>query len=253
MPPPSSYTTYKHKEITYFCSSTSISTTSHLKASFLVSPTIEIEADPDAEVTKTQHADLPRKYKLHGAKLEQIWRSFDRSQRVNVFKVGVLEDGYLKHSKDRSAGATWKIVPEMDLHDITTEPEYLLDHLRYRATTSLLHQHRVCIYDGPGYCMFVLESMRNKNPRLTQDFKYCFTGFYDEETYGQSFKTTTAASYREVTTKLASVLEERIVVLKEVGELALTRQLNTLIHLNVLVADILDAGSTTKSTKPTAK
>lgn len=78
------------------------------------------------------------KYKLHGQKIEQIWRSFDQSQRVNVFKVSIVEDRYLKHSKDQSVGDRWKVVPEMNLHDVTAEPEYLLDHLRYRATTSPL-------------------------------------------------------------------------------------------------------------------
>ncbi|KAF7855274.1 uncharacterized protein EAF02_011533 [Botrytis sinoallii] len=245
-------TTYKHKEVTCFCSSTSISTISHLKPSFLASPTMETEAD-HAQVTKTQHADLARKYKLHGPKIEQIWRSFDQSQRVNVFKVGVVEDGYLKHSKDQSIGAPWKIVPEMNLHDITTEPEHLLDYLRYRATTSLLHQYRVGIHDGPGDCMFILESMRDKNLRHIHDFKYCLTRFYDEDTYGQSYKATTAANYREITHTLAFAFEKRAVVSQEVGEFVLTRQLHTLMHLNVLVADILDAGSTTKSTKPRPK
>ncbi|KAF7908186.1 uncharacterized protein EAF01_003941 [Botrytis porri] len=213
---------------------------------------MESEAD-HAQVTKTQHVDLARKYKLHGPKIEQIWRSFDQSQRVNVFKVGVAEDGYLKHSKDQSIGAPWKIVPEMNLHDIATEPEYLLDHLRYRATTSLLHQYRAGVHDGPGDRMFIVESMRDKNLRHIHDFKHCFTRFYDEGTYGQSFKATTTANYHEITTKLASALEGRIVVPKEVGELVLTRQLYTLIHLNVLVTDILDVGSTTKSTKPRPK
>ncbi|TGO09857.1 hypothetical protein BTUL_0152g00120 [Botrytis tulipae] len=245
-------TTYKHKEVTCFCSSTSISTISHLKPSFLASLTMEIEAD-HAQVTKTQHADLARKYKLHGPKIEQIWRSFDQIQRVNVFKVGVVEDGYLKHSQDQSIGAPWKIVPEMNLHDITTEPEYLLDHLRHRATTSLLHQYRVGNHDGPGDCMFILENMRDKNLRHTHSFKHCFTGFYDEETYGQSFKATTAVNYREIITKIASEIKGRTVVSQEVGELVLSRQLHTLIHLNILVADILDAGSTTKSTKPRPK
>ncbi|TGO62048.1 hypothetical protein BOTNAR_0119g00120 [Botryotinia narcissicola] len=197
---------------------------------------METEAD-HAQVTKTQHADLARKYKLHGPKIEQIWRSFDQSQRVNVFKVSVVEDRCLKHSKDQSVGARSKFVSEMNLHDITSEPEYLLDHLRNRAATSLLHQYRVGIHDGPGDCIF----------------KHCFTGFYDEETYGQSFKATTGANYREIITKIASEIKGRTVVSREVGELVLNRQLHTLIHLNILVADILDAGSATKSTKPQPK
>ncbi|KAF7952559.1 uncharacterized protein EAE97_002056 [Botrytis byssoidea] len=189
---------------------------------------MESEAD-HAQVTKNQHADLARKFKLHGPKIERIWRSFDQSQRVNVFKVSVVEDRYLKHSKDQSVGARSKFVPEMNLHDITTEPQYLLDHLRHRATTSLLHQYRVGIHDGPGDCMFVLENMRDKNLRHTHSFKHCFTGSYDEETYG------------------------RTVVSREADELVLNRQLHTLIHLNTLVAGILDAEPATKSTKPQPK
>lgn len=101
--------------------------------------------------------------------------------------------------------------------------------------------------------MFILESMRNKNLRYTHSFKHCFTVFYDDETYGQSFKATTAADYREIITKIASDIEGRTVVSREVGELVFNRQLRTLTHLYILVADILDAASTTKSTKPLPK
>lgn len=249
---PMPHTAYKHKEVTCFCFSTSTSTISHLKPGFLASLTMENEAD-HAQVTKTQHADLARKYKLHGPKIEQIWRNFDQSQRVKVFKDGAVDGGYLKHSQDQSIGAPWKIIPEMNLHDITTEPEYLLDHLRHRATTSLLHQYRVGVHDGPGDCIFILESMRDKNLRHTHDFKYCFTRFYDDESYGRSLKAATAADYHEVTTKLAFAIKGKAVVSQEVGEFVLARQLHTLMHLNVLVTDILDVGSTTKSTKTRPK
>ncbi|KAF7898717.1 hypothetical protein EAF00_005163 [Botryotinia globosa] len=124
----------------------------------------------------------------------------------------------------------------MNLHDIIAEPEYLLDHLRYRATTSLFYQYRVGIHDGPGDYMFILENMRDKNLRHTH-----------------SFKATTAVNYPEIITKIASEIKGRTVVSREVGKLVPKRQLHTLIHLNILVADILDARSTTKSTKPRPK
>ncbi|TEY73031.1 hypothetical protein BOTCAL_0084g00100 [Botryotinia calthae] len=189
------------------------------------------EAD-QTQVTKTQHADLAKNTSCMGPKSN---RSGEALIRV---------------SEDRSVGVAWKVVPEMNLQDITTNPEYLLDRLKYRATTSLLHQYRVGVHDGPGDCMFILDSMRDKNLRHTHDFKYCFTGFYDDETYGQSFKAINAAKYHEITTELASAFGNNAVIPQEAGEFVLSRQLQTLTNLNVLVTDILDVGSTTKSTKP---
>ncbi|KAJ8066791.1 hypothetical protein OCU04_004178 [Sclerotinia nivalis] len=210
-----------------------------------------METDPEnVQQIKSLHADLARRYELHGSKIEQIWRGFGQNQRAEVFKAGVPENVYLKHSRDWSQGNPWKVFPEFNLHDMVTGPDFLLDHLKYRATTSLLHQYREGVHDGPGDCIFILESMRNNNLRHVHDFKYCYTRFYDEDTYGQSIRSTTAAQHRDITTKLAFAFQSRAIVPQEVGEFVLTRQLYILSQLNILVADILEIGSTTKSTKP---
>ncbi|EDO00331.1 hypothetical protein SS1G_14201 [Sclerotinia sclerotiorum 1980 UF-70] len=210
-----------------------------------------METDPEiVQQIKSLHADLARKYELHGSKIDQIWRGFSQNQRAEAFKAGVAENAYLKHSRDQPLGNPWKVVSELNLDDMVTEPDFLLDHLRHRATTSLLDQYREGVRDGPGDCIFILESMRDNNLRHVDDFKYCYTRFDNEDTYGRSIRSTTAAHHRDFTTELAIAFQSRAIIPQEVGELVLTRQLYILLQLNLLVADILEIGSTTKSTKP---
>ena len=53
-------------------------------------------------------------------------------------KAGAAEGVVLEHSKDEIMGNVYKILPELNIRDIT-EPgsDYLLDLLKHRATKSL--------------------------------------------------------------------------------------------------------------------
>jgi hypothetical protein len=150
------------------------------------------------DVIKELHRDLAWKYKIHGTRIEQIWRSFDRSQRAKALKDGATDGAVLKDPKDRAIGNVYKIMPEFNLRDIT-EPgsDYLLDLLKHRATKSLYEQYAQGVNGGPGDHSFILNSMRVNNLRHIDTFKNSFTIFMDEEGYGQSYRATGGARYKE--------------------------------------------------------
>lgn len=97
-----------------------------------------MDVPSNADVLKELHGDLARKHKMHRAAIENIWRSFDRNQRVRCMKAGAADGIVLQHSLDRSMGNVYKIMPEFNLRDIT-EPgsNSLLDLLKHRATKTL--------------------------------------------------------------------------------------------------------------------
>jgi hypothetical protein len=205
-------------------------------------------------VIKELQRDLARKYQIHGTRIEQIWRSFDRSQRAKALKAGAAEGLVLKDPMDRAMGNVYKIIPEFNLRDITEpESDYLLDLLKHRATKSLCEQYREGLNGGQGDAEFIFNSMRVNNLRHADPFRYCFTLFMDEEKYGQSFRVTDQARYEETMANLSVVVNARLCVPQSTGELILERQLYTLQHLNILVEDILELGSTSRNAKTRPK
>lgn len=207
-----------------------------------------------ASMIKELHGDLSRKYQIHGPRIEQIWRSFDRSQRAEALKVGAADGVVLKDPKDRSMGNVYKVMPEWNLRDITEpESDFLLDYLKHRASKSLFEQYCEGVNGSPGDHGFITNSMCIHNLRHVDPFKNCFSLFMDDDKYGQSFKVTDQAHIRETMAALSPAVNARLCVPQSTGELILERQLYTLSALNILVEDILDIGSTSRSTNTRTK
>jgi hypothetical protein len=203
---------------------------------------------------KELHRDLARKYQVHGARIEQIWRSFNRRQREEALKAGAAEGLVLKDPTDRTMGDVYKIMPEWNLRDITEpESDYLLDHLKDRATKSLFDQYREGVNGGPGDHAFISNSMRVNNLRHVNPFKYSFTLFIDEDQYGQSFRVTDPAKYRETMAGLSVAVNAGLCVPQSTGELILERQLYLLQALNIMVEDILSGGSASRNARTRPK
>lgn len=208
----------------------------------------------NGEVIKELQRDLARKYRIHGAKIQEIWRAFDKGQRTQAVKAGAAEGVVLKDSGDRSMGNVFKFMPEMNLRDIT-EPgsDYVLNILKHRATKQLSEQYIKGPDNGPGDHAVIVHNMRVNNLRHLDDFQYSFTLFMDEETYGQSYDTKTKAEYERAMADLSVVVNAGLCVPQSTGELILLRQLYTLQMLNILVEDILEIGSTSRNTKQPSK
>jgi hypothetical protein len=210
-------------------------------------------ADPsNGDVVKDLHRDLMGKYNKHAATVEQYWRSFDQNQRTQCIKAGAAEGVVLKHPLDRSMGNVYKIIPEINLRDISNpESDFLLDLLKHRATNTLLDQYMTGLNGGPGDHAFIKQMMDTRNLRLTNPDKNGFTLFLDEDQYGQSMTIMREAS--QVLAGLATAIRADRCVPQELGELVLQRQLYMLQTLNIVIEDILDIGSRTRDRKKPSK
>ena len=199
------------------------------------------------DMIKDLHKDLVREYDNHAAVVEQYWRSFDKKQRTDCIKAGLADGAILKHPLDPSLGVVYKIIPEINLRDITTESEFLLVLLKHRATNTLLDQYMAGPNGGPGDHAIMEHSMETRNLRLKDPVKDGFTLFLDGDKYGRSFEIMRDAPEAWAAVEMAR--RANLCVPQELGDLILQRQLYMLQTLNIVIEDILDIGSTTRETK----
>ncbi|KAH6604786.1 ipa protein [Trichoderma cornu-damae] len=204
----------------------------------------------NAEAAKELHGDLALKYKTHASKIDAMWRSFDKNQRARCLKAGAADGAVLRHSLDTSLGSVCKIIPELNLHDISTEPEFLLDHLKHRGTTSLFQQYCEGARGRLGDRNFILDMMEKRNLRHVDSFKDCYT-FFTEDRYGDSFKI--LSQHEEALAALSPAIRAGVCIPQSTGELVLKRQVALLQTFNILIEDILDLGSQTRSNKQRPK
>lgn len=212
--------------------------------------------EPDAAAAvKELHRDLKRKYRLHGSKLETLWRSFGKGLRTEAMQAGAAEGSILKHRNDASLGVVCKLVPEWNFRDVTKpDSDFLLDLLRYRATTTLLEQYSG---DHPlnspgGDYGHIMDMIRTRNLRHVDEsrLRNSFTVFMDEdEQYGRCFNIMQEADRSELLRDMDLAFRTGLAVPRTTGEFILTRQSCLLQTLNIIIEDILDIGSTTRSQK----
>ncbi|KAI1161686.1 hypothetical protein F5B18DRAFT_627260 [Nemania serpens] len=201
---------------------------------------------------KDLHRDLARKYRVHGARLKQLWRGMEPAQRARAMKAGTPDHVVLKHSRDASMGNVCKFMPEWNLRDVTAAgSDYLLRMLEYRATKTLEEQYIAGFDDGLGDYELIVEMMRTRNLRHVESFPNSFTLFMNGDMYGQSYtiikdKEGTLAGFKPA-------IDAGLCVPQSVGELVLTRQTYLLQSLNIMIEDILDEASTTRIQKQRPK
>ncbi|CAO2652314.1 Nn.00g005970.m01.CDS01 [Neocucurbitaria sp. VM-36] len=201
------------------------------------------------ETVRELHRDLERKFQRHGSRVEQMWRSLSQAQRKQILRDGSHDGQVLKNARDTSLGNVYKFIPEWNLHDITSpSSDFLLDILKHRATTPLHIQYTAGVGGGPGDHAHIVDMMQRKNLQLVNAsmYKDCYTLFLDEETYGQSIKTTPQKK-DEVLETLMPVIQAQIIVPQATGDLILMRQMHLLQLLNIVIEDILDTASSTRT------
>ncbi|KAI0188478.1 hypothetical protein EV127DRAFT_129948 [Xylaria flabelliformis] len=196
--------------------------------------------------------DLAGKYRTHGPRLNELWRSMEPAQRERAMKAGAGNGAVLKHSRDPSMGDVCKYMPEWNLKDVTAAgSDFLLHILEHRATKSLEEQYRTGFDDSPGDYELIVEMMRTRNLRHGGSFKDCYTMFMDGDKYGWSFKILEDKEGTLVELRLA--IDAGLCVPQSVGELVLSRQIYLLQSLNIMIEDILAEGSTTRTQKQRPK
>ncbi|KAJ5158920.1 uncharacterized protein N7500_008571 [Penicillium coprophilum] len=169
--------------------------------------------DENATLLKALHSDLSRKYRYHAAVIETIWKSFSPNERANCFKAGAADGAVLKHPLDRSLGVVYKIIPELNLNDIMSNPDYLLNILKYRATTTLFEQYCNGCNGGPGDHAIIEESVRTQGLKHVNSFKNCYTMFQDPM-YATSYKIVA----QEALAVFEPAIRARVCIPQSVGE-----------------------------------
>lgn len=200
-----------------------------------------------SDLLKELQRDLLRKYELHGERVGDIWRSWSPPQRAKALKAGAAEGAMLKSKTDRSLGDIRLITPDWNLQDLTSpspEPSTFMLHLRHRAMTPLPEQYAQGPNGEPGDAEVIFRGME-RGLENNESFRYEFTRFDSPEDYGRSYAVKDATLYRQVMAGMAAAVRARVIVPRETGELVLKRQFVFLQHLNILVEDILDLGSST--------
>lgn len=201
---------------------------------------------------KDLHRDLARKYRVHGARLKKLWRGMEPAQRARAMKAGTPNQVVLKHSRDASLGNVCEVMPEWNLRDVTAAgSNFLLRMLEHRATKSLEEQYIAGFDNGPGDYELIVDMMRTRDLSHVQSFPNCFTLFMDGDLYGNSFEV--LEDMRGTLAPLKPAIEARLCIPQSVGELVLLRQTYLLQSLNLMVEDILDEASTTRSQKKRPK
>ncbi|KAF2869498.1 hypothetical protein BDV95DRAFT_577534 [Massariosphaeria phaeospora] len=200
------------------------------------------------ETVRDLYRDLVRKFERHGSRVEQMWRSLAQKQREKILKDASYDCSILEHPLDTRLGNVCKLIPEWNLRDITSpSSDSLLDILKHRATTLLQDQYLRGINGGPGDHEHIVDMMQRKNLQLVSASTYtnCYTLFFEEENYGQSFEISPGKE-DEVLANMMPALQAQLMVPQAIGELILTRQNLLLQHLNIAIEHILDTSSTTR-------
>jgi hypothetical protein len=201
------------------------------------------------EALKELHRDLGRKYRQHGPRIEEMWRSFTQEQRKSIMKAGSRDGVVLKHAEDTSLDNVYKFIPEWNIRDIASpSSNFFLDMLKYRATSPLQVQYATGFNGRPGDHAHIVDMMQRKNLELenTSQYKDCWTLFLTEDGYGESVKIL-AEKREEVMENMKSAIQAQRIVPQTTGELILMRQMNLMQLLNIAIEDILDTGSTTRT------
>ncbi|KAI1135554.1 hypothetical protein F5Y05DRAFT_394907 [Hypoxylon sp. FL0543] len=202
------------------------------------------------EAVKELHSDLCRKYKRHGPKVQQIWRGLSQAQRTRAMKAGVAEGIVLRHALDYSLNNVCKFTPEWNLRDITApSSDFFLDLLEHRATKTLHEQYIDGCNGRPGDHEHIMEMMRTRNLRPANPFKDCYSLFIDDQKYGQSVRI--LKDHNETLAALAPAFRAGLCVPQSAGELIITRQIYMCQLLTIMIDDVLDVGSTTRSQQKT--
>ncbi|KAI1345760.1 hypothetical protein F5Y01DRAFT_46007 [Xylaria sp. FL0043] len=211
-----------------------------------------MEGNSGPELIEDLWRDLARKYRTHGPRLKELWRGMEPAQRARAMKAGTPDGVVLKHSLDASMGNVCKFMPEWNLRDITAAgSDLLLCMLEHRATKSLGEQYISGFGNHPGDYELIVNMMQTRNLRHVDSFPDCYTFFMDGDTYGRSFKILKDKEATLAGFKVA--MDAGLCIPQSVGELVLLRQTYLLQSLNLIVEDILDEGSTTRTKKKLPK
>lgn len=154
------------------------------------------------------HRDLRRKYRNVGSKAEKLWRESTAAQRGKAMRETVGDGKVLRNSRDRDLGNLRAFLPDWNLEDITSTPDFFLDRLRFRVEADLQRQLFDDVHGGPGDREVVSPPARREAP----DLYGRWAAFHDLKTYGNRFRANGPEGRRkveEMAARLGLVVSEK--------------------------------------------
>ncbi|KAJ9136586.1 hypothetical protein NKR23_g9694 [Pleurostoma richardsiae] len=194
-----------------------------------------------SNMVRELHGDLVQKYRLHGPKIEELWRSFGKAQRMRCIKAAADDGRVLKNTQDTSMGNVFRVSPEWNLRDLTKpESDLLLRILKHRATQSLSKQFIAGVDGSRGDRDFVLETRGFDINDIEKDF----CRFHDDGRYGDPFTfTINQIQEQHLVAIVIGPPRDGYHIPRQPSILILHRQFVFLKNLNSIVGRILEEDS----------
>lgn len=202
---------------------------------------------------KQLQRDLSRKYQVHGSRVDEIWRFWGPGRRAEALKAGAANGEVLRSPTDSSMGNVNLIIPEINLKQLAgPDPDFFLSRLHHRATHTLHEQYLEGPPDQPGDGQVIRRSM-DRGLTFSKRYPLELTRMMDDQEYGESFEVRDRAMYQKMCSDLKPYIDNGAITPRATAELVMQRQLYILQSFNILVEDILDLGSTSRTTTTSKK
>ncbi|KAL7914656.1 hypothetical protein GGI35DRAFT_488720 [Trichoderma velutinum] len=178
----------------------------------------------DGKLLQEVHSEFVRLYNEYSWQISAVWHIFDRNERARLF---------LDHCKGRPKSVMF---PEMNLNDISTNPKFLMNHFKYRATTSLFQQYSVGLDGALGDGPFIIEKLEQKQLIPDESPPNYYTVFA-EDWYGDNVKLIKES--KETLEMMEPLIEAGFCVPYATGALIYTRQYIMLLDFRFLILGML--------------
>lgn len=200
------------------------------------------EQEGEANIPELQR-DLQRKYRNVGGKIETIWRTFHPKQREKAMRETVGDGKVLRNSRDPGLGGLKQFLPDWNLEDITSTPDFFLDRLKFRVEKDLHFQHFEGVNGEQGDREIVRDAAQIID--AGRDGEYASFVKLDKD-YGRWLKPNGAEGRRAVEDFAA---RWGLFVPDNEATLLIARQQTTFIYYNHLIEEILELDSDSKAQK----
>ncbi|KXS94242.1 hypothetical protein AC578_10103 [Pseudocercospora eumusae] len=187
--------------------------------------------------------DLRRKYRNVGGRVQDIWRNFTPKQRAAAMRETVGDGRLLRNSRDPGLAGLKRFLPDWNLEDITSTPDFFLDRLQFRVETDLHHQHFEGVHGAPGDRQVIQAAARTIDVGRSGEFA-AFVNLGKD--YGRWLKPIGAEGRRAVDDMAARF---GLIVPANEAYSIIIRQTATFLHYNHLIEEILDIDSENRAKK----
>ncbi|CZT47251.1 uncharacterized protein RSE6_07791 [Rhynchosporium secalis] len=195
------------------------------------------------EQVRALHKNLATKYRHDGARVEQLWRSFDKNQRARIL-FGITMEGtkILNKPTDTTLGNVNLIIPEINMLELTVPgDDRLLDLLQYKQGVG----------EELGDAGFIERGMRANDLRsdLTISHRHSLNIYTDDEKYVERRRYPNKGQYDDSYALFFGPATSGACLPTPIGDFVLKRQHHTIISLIVIFNYILTIDTAYRTAK----